>query len=145
MDCGIQHILPIVQIISYLVAGVGIFIAALTYRYNRNLKKAEWLKSLFEKFYENITYKEVRKLLDYSKLQTALDNDVDNVNEEKLADFLNFFEFIAALKRAGQLDLGDVKSLFAYYLNLINNSELCIKFIQDYKYKNLEVLLRELK
>jgi len=38
---------------------IGIYIAAINYRSQRVIKKAEWLQSLFEKFYESENYKEV--------------------------------------------------------------------------------------
>ena len=58
------------------VAGAGalvaVLVAVINYRSQTRLKQAEWLKSLFEKFYESPIYKEVRVWLDYGTLHEHL-------------------------------------------------------------------------
>ena len=133
-----------VQLLSYIVSGIGILIAGISYARNKKLQKVEWIESLFEKFYEKETYKEVRKWIDYKLLKDELSNDVNKNKEEKLADFLNFFEFIATLEKEKQLSLDEIKNLFAYYLYLIKSDEVCLQFISDYKFKNLSKLLAKI-
>jgi hypothetical protein len=136
------------QLLSYLLSGIGIILAGSTYYYNRKLKRAEWLKSLFEKFYQNSDYKDVRKWIDFDKddklLQIALSEDKGHVNEEKLADFLNFFEFIATLESEHQITLSEIRKLFAYYIKLIKTTPKCTEYIVEFEFKNLQILLSKL-
>ncbi|MEN9523310.1 MAG: hypothetical protein RL065_1687 [Bacteroidota bacterium] len=126
-----------VQLVSYLISAVGIYFAGRGYFQNRKLKRAEWLKSLFEKFYEKDSqYKQVRIWLDYNQLtQNDLDNNIEK--QEKLADYLNFFEFIATLEKENQLSVDEINNLFAYYLTLIKSNEICMNFINEHKFLNL--------
>ena len=48
-----------------LVALLGFPIALLTFRRSVKTKRAEWLASLHEKFFEGDRYKEIRRVLDY--------------------------------------------------------------------------------
>ena len=130
-----------VQIISYILSGVGIIIAGVSYSNDRKIKRAEWLKSLFEKFYENDFYKDVRKWIDFEELSKELSIDDDHTKEEKLGDFLNFFEFIATLESENQIRLIEIMKLFSYYLILIKKSEICKEYIIRYKFRNLQKLL----
>ena len=50
-----------IDIIFEALALISVYIAAISYRRQRIIRKGEWLKSLFEKFYENPTYKDVRR------------------------------------------------------------------------------------
>ncbi|MEO7313036.1 MAG: hypothetical protein ABIX01_21800 [Chitinophagaceae bacterium] len=77
-------------------------------------------------------------------MNTELDpeNDPDHAKEEKLTDFLNFFEFMATLEKLGHLKPSEIEALFAYYLVRIKKSQSCVKYIQDYGFKNLSKLLQ---
>ena len=137
-----------IQLLSFLLSGIGIFIAGLSYASNKKIKRAEWLKSLFEKFYENDFYKDARKWVDFDKdyklLQNAFDKDENHENEEKFADFLNFFGFIATLEKQKQIKLEEIKRIFGYYLNLIKSNPTCQDYIIKYEYINLQHLLSKL-
>ncbi|MEP6595580.1 MAG: hypothetical protein ABJA71_06515 [Ginsengibacter sp.] len=89
------------------------YIAAINYRSQRLIKKGEWLKSLFEKFYENLTYKDVRRWLDNKELEKKINSDDNSLSDadEKFTDFLNFFEFIAILEAENQIKITDVRNL----------------------------------
>src|ERR1700731_681775 len=111
-----------------LVAGIGgltaVLIAVVNYRAQTKLKQAEWLKSLFEKFFENSTYKEVRIWLDYGYLHDRLtvgEVSFREENEEKFTDFLNFFEFIGVLYSRKHLTIEQVSDVFDYYLRKIKS------------------------
>src|SRR6185312_4993919 len=107
------------QMLAWLGALAAVIVAVVNYRNQTRLKQAEWLKSLFEKFFENSTYKEVRVWLDYGLLHTRLtaeDAGQRQLNEEKFTDFLNFFEFIGVLYSHRHLTLGQVYDVFDYYL-----------------------------
>lgn len=129
------------------LALIGVYIAAINYRSQRIIKKGEWLKSLFEKFYENATYKEVRRWLDNKELESKINSD-DNVvsdEDEKFTDFLNFFEFIANLEQEKQITKTDAINLFDYYLQQIKRSPVCMEWIKKYGFEKLDGLLNKIK
>jgi hypothetical protein len=129
-----------------VLGGVGIVVAVLNYRNQVRIKRAELLKSLFEKFYENSIYKEVRVWLDYGHLHTKLtEENIERreINEEKLTDFLNFFEFIGVLFTSNQLTFRLVSEVFDYYLKKIKGDADCQAWIDEYSFEKLKVLLRK--
>jgi hypothetical protein len=135
-----------------LVAGIGaltaVLIAVVNYRAQTKLKQAEWLKSLFEKFFENSTYKEVRIWLDYGYLHdrlTAGEISLREVNEEKFTDFLNFFEFIGVLYSRKHLTIEQVSDVFDYYLRKIKSDEDCQQWINQYSFEKLKLLLEQFR
>ncbi|HEX3934165.1 MAG TPA: hypothetical protein VHW43_05765 [Puia sp.] len=130
------------------VAGAGalaaVLVAVVNYRSQTKLKQADWLKSLFEKFYEDSTYKEVRVWLDYGTLHerlTVADAVARQVNEEKFTDFLNFFEFIGVLYSRKHLSLEQVCDVFDYYLKKIAGDMDCREWIDQYSFEKLKALL----
>jgi hypothetical protein len=96
----------IVYMTAATIAAIGTAIAAgfatFVYRRNSALERAKWASSLYEKFYEEATFKQMRDTLDCSR-------DLDSVNEivireePAFTDYLNFFEFIAFLNMSKQL------------------------------------------
>lgn len=131
-----------------LVAGaaalIAVIVAVVNYRAQTRLKQAEWLKSLFEKFFESPTYKEVRVWLDYGTLHerlTAADAALRQVNEEKFTDFLNFFEFIGVLYSRKHLSFEQVDDVFDYYLKKIAADADCREWIDQYSFEKLKALL----
>jgi len=135
-----------------LIAGTGALVAVLmavfNYRAQTKLKQAEWLKSLFEKFFENSTYKEVRVWLDYGHLHgklTVEDMALRETNEEKFTDFLNFFEFIGVLYSRRHLTIEQVSDVFDYYLRKIKADADCREWIGQYSFEKLKALLDQVK
>jgi len=128
--------------------GLGFFIAALSYKSQIRIKQAEWLKSLYEKFFESATYKEVRVWLDYGHLHeklTVADVAVREGNEEKFTDFLNFFEFIGVLYGRDHLTIEQVVDVFDYYLGKIKADADCQEWISQYSFEKLKALLDEMR
>lgn len=127
------------------VAGVaGIILALVNYRSQVRIKRAELVKSLFEKFYENHLYKEVRVWLDYGHLHAKLaveEQTQREINEEKFTDFLNFFEFIGVLHTSRQLTFELVSEVFDYYLKRIKENADCREWIDKYSFEKLKALL----
>lgn len=135
-----------VDIMVKILGAVGIIVAVLNYRNQVRIKRAELLKSLYEKFFENSMYKEVRIWLDYGHLHeklSAADSAEREKNEEKFTDFLNFFEFIGVLYTSNQLTFRLVSEVFDYYLKKIKTDEDCKKWIEEYSFEKLKALLRE--
>lgn len=136
------------DVISKAVVAIGVVIAAINYRYQTKTKRAEWLKNLFEKFYEQKEFKEVRKWVESGEIEKKINLDERvSEDEEKFSDYLNFFEFIATLESEGQLKLNDVTNLFEYYLKKLKSSPICMSWIErkDYGYEKLRALLKKLK
>lgn len=142
---NLENILHWVQIVFYITATFGVIVSWQTFRANQKVKRGEWLRSLFEKFYENENFKEVRRWLESGEVDTKINPDdiVVTQNEEKLTDYLNFFEFIATLESDGQLKYADVSNLFDHYLKKLKNSAVCMHWInrEDYGFEKLRTLL----
>lgn len=136
----------VVEVISAIFLGAGVLIAALGYRHQAKTRRAEWLKTLFEKFYENDTYKEIRKRIETGAIEKKVDlsskvTDID----EKLVDYLNFFEFIAVLKSDSQLSFKDISNMFDYYLKKLKTSPAIMSWINspEYGFEKLRNLLNK--
>ncbi len=134
--------------LAKLVAGTGalvaVGVAVVNYRAQTRLKQAEWLKSLFEKFFENSTYKEVRVWLDYGHLRARLtveDPGLREINEEKFTDFLNFFEFIGVLYSRKHLTFDQVYDVFDYYLKKLKSDADCQEWVGQYGFEKLKLIL----
>lgn len=134
-----------VDIIIKIAGVIGIFVALLNYRSQVRIKRAELVKSLYEKFFENQIYKEVRVWLDYGYLHarlTVADKAQLEINEEKFTDFLNFFELIGVLHTSNQLTFKLVSDVFAYYLKEIKQDADCREWIDRYGFEKLKALLK---
>lgn len=144
MVYSVQMIAWLGQLLAWIAALVAVIVAVVNYRNQTRLKQAEWLKSLFEKFFENSTYKEVRVWLDYGTLHERLtvnDTAVRQAHEEKFTDFLNFFEFIGVLYAREHLSLAQVCDVFDYYLKKIAADADCGEWIDQYSFEKLKALL----
>jgi hypothetical protein len=140
-------LLTIVDVLAKIIASIGVLIAAFSYYRQVRIKHAEWLNSLFEKFFENQCYKEVRGWLDYDELDQKLKTQNDNIkreNEEKFTDFLNFFEFIGVLYFRKELNLEEVNNVFDYYLLKIKNDINCQEWINKYGFEKLRNLIAKI-
>jgi hypothetical protein len=134
----------VIKIAAVVGAVVAAWIALRNYQAQTRLKQAEWLKSLFEKFFENQYYKEVRVWLDYGRLHEKLtveDAPGRQANEEKFTDFLNFFEFIGVLYSRKHLTGQQVYDVFDYYLKKIKSDPDCQQWINEYGFEKLKWLL----
>jgi hypothetical protein len=129
------------KIVGALATGAGVLVAAINYLNQTKLKRAEWVKSLFEKFFESSVYKEVRGWLDYDELPGRLTGPNQRENEEKFTDFLNFFEFIGVLYSRGQIKFEEVYEIFDYYLKKIKDDPNCKAWIEKYGFEKLKALL----
>jgi len=104
--------------------------AAFVYRRNSALERAKWASSLYKKFYEATTLKQMRDRLDCL-------NELDSVNEivireePTFTDYLNFFEFIAFLKASRQLKDSEIEALFGYYLNCLKRHDRVKQYISN--------------
>lgn len=136
------------QILAYCAAIFGIIFTAITYRNNNRIKRGEWLKSLFEKFFENGTFSEVRQVIEYERISSFLELDAKKMatnqkNEELLVNYLNFFEFVSVLVKNKHVTGDEVIDLFEYYLAAIRKNDFIVQYISQFGFKNLYKLLNE--
>jgi|SRR5215813_9805626 len=130
----VKERVEIVYMIAGAISAVGTVLAAVfaavVYQRNSTFERARWASSLYERFYEGTTLKQIRDTLDCSK-------DLDSVNEivireePAFTDYLNFFEFIAFLKTSKQLKDSEIEVLFGYYLDCLNRHDRVKKYIAN--------------
>ena len=143
MDDTLRTVLQVVGIVAPVIALV-------TYRRNVRTRRAEWLSALHAKFFESGTYKRIRHILDYEPpelvtLRECIAGGGSDELVESFVDYLNFFEFIASLKKLGQLSLTEIAMLFEYYLNSLASKEFVVDFVRNNGFENLAELFDELK
>jgi hypothetical protein len=136
------------QIAAYCTAILGIIFTVITYRNNNRIKRGEWLKSLFEKFFEEGTFSEVRQVIEYERIASFLELDAKKMatnqkNEELLVNYLNFFEFVSVLVKNNHVTRDEVIDLFEYYLTAIQRNQFIMQYISQFGFKNLYKLLNE--
>ena len=142
----VKERVEIVYLIAGTISAVGTVVAAVfaafVYQRNSTFERAKWASSLYERFYEGSTLKQVRDKLDCVK-------DLDSVNEivireePSFTDYLNFFEFIAFLKTSKQLKDSEIEVLFGYYLDCLNRHDRVKTYISNPEngYEGLATLL----
>ncbi len=144
----LEVLVKVAQIVGFILAGISLVFTAVTYFKNNKLKRGEWLKSLFEKFYEGKTFSKIRKEIEYERIAIYLQlNENGEVRseetEEELVDYLNFFEFIATLVKNGHLRKDEVNQMFGYFLKAINKNDFLKNYLIKYDFENLDELLKE--
>lgn len=132
-----------ISIVGASFTALAAISALYVYWRNSKLERAKWLASLYEKFYEKDHLKKIREILDcddkISLEITALIRD----ESAEFTDYLNFFEFVAFLRKEGQLNFREVEQLFGYYLNCLNSREDIRGYIEKRDYQLLDSLLAE--
>jgi hypothetical protein len=71
---------------------------------------------------------------------------IDNlVNEESagFTDYLNFFEFVAVLRKSNQLTDEQIEDLFGYYLDCLESCQAVRTYVAKKGYEQLDRLLQE--
>jgi hypothetical protein len=145
---NIKDTLPYLQALSFLAAAVSLVYAAITYYKNNKVKRGEWLKTLFEKFFEENKFSEVRMHIEYDTLEAYLNTDEtkepkNKINEELMVNYLNFFEFISILNIKRYISDEEVKLMFRHYIKKIGENKYLqeVDYINKYDFENLQKLL----
>ena len=94
---------------------------------------------LFSKFFESERYKDVRTAMDHGRVDASWIN-VER-QEEQLVDYLNFFEFMAALNDRNEIKHREVNMLFAYYLELIDRTPDVRAYVAKNGFESLDKFL----
>ncbi|MHB1696599.1 MAG: hypothetical protein ACYCSQ_00610 [bacterium] len=78
-------------------------------------------------------------------LEEALVRHENEELEEKCVDFFNFFEFIGALWKLGQIKIKEIKFMFEYYINMLDNNPHARRYLEENGFENLLDLMKEIK
>lgn len=78
------------------------------------LERAKWAAQLSLQFFSE-QFRSVREALDEPAAAAALSQMV-KAEDERLTEFLNFFELVAYLLKSGQILRDDLRAVFGYYL-----------------------------
>lgn len=138
------------EAIKVLLAAVAAGLALYAFWTNLKVRRAEWLASLYERFYLNEDFKRTRALLDYdsderTKLLECLRTDPENAKAlEPLVDYLNFFEFVASLWKLGQLKTKEVEMMFEYYIRDVAKKPEVMDFIRKEGFEKLQELIAKI-
>jgi len=138
----------IIQAGLLLSALIGGYVTIKTYIKTANIRRAEWLHTLYKSFYEETTYNEMRRILDYKgdKFDILIKQLSDNTGEqhtlrEDLVDYLNFFEFIATLWKTGQLETEEILMMFDYYIRCLNHNSVIRDYIRLHGFEGLNEMI----
>lgn len=120
--------LEIVSTFAGTISAIGAVIAGgfASFVYYRNSA----FDSLYEKFYEETTLKQLRDRLDCLKDSDSV-NEIVIREESAFTDYLNFFEFIAFLKSSKQLKDSEIEALFGYYLDCLNRHDRVKQYVTN--------------
>jgi|SRR5687768_7371767 len=138
----------VATVVTGIVALVGSIAAIVTYHRSVQTKRAEWLASLHEKFFELDRYAQVRRVLDYQEEPTysELASAVASGKHHPLADeffrYLNFFEFLASLQDLGEIKSKEIIALFEYDLRLIQTRQFVVDVLEREGFERLPALLK---
>lgn len=133
------------------VALLGIPITYLAYNRSVQTKRAQWLASLHENFFETDRYNEIRRVLDYAEepsyaqLAAAVAAGTYHPIADELWRYLNFFEFLAGLRQLGQISDKEIIRLFDYDLRLIRKQEFIMNALDPEGFDGLVILLRTVR
>jgi hypothetical protein len=109
-----------VTIAAAALAALSAIIAAVSFAYGVRVKRAEWLQKLYQQFYEQERYREMRETLDYrperelNRLHQRVLDGTRDATTDQLWEYLNFFEFVESLVKLKQIKPRDRDFLFDY-------------------------------
>lgn len=145
---NLEFLLEVAEKIALLTGGG---FAILTFYRDFSLKRADWLYQLFEKFYENKVYSEIRIVVDYENderlkiLESDIKKDVGSHLHESFVNYLNFFEFISSMVELGYLKDREVRMLFEYYFIRLYDYKFIANYIKENGFESLENYASTLK
>jgi len=130
------------QTISYVVGVVVAVFAVWNYYENSQRERAKWAVQLYEKFFEDNRYKDMREKFDCDPNSVEVQSIVQNESTD-FTDYLNFFELVCFLLRTKQLRRTDILDLFHYYLACLLRHERVADYISTHGFEQLERFLKE--
>ncbi len=143
---GVEWGKTVMDIVVGVVTCVGIVAALWQYFNAQAVRRAEWLHKLFQEFYESDRYTAIRHKLDGDLDQSkAVEEELTHALGPQFDDYLNFFEFIAALQSLNQVNPNEVRTLFNYWLSQLAKRDWVVDYVSRYDFEKLEGLLPEFK
>ncbi len=132
-----------VELISIFFGAAAFVGAWYQYRQNSQQERLRWLFELYQKFYEGDSFNDMRIRVEWR--DTAfISEDQNRELLLRLDDFLNFFEFVAILKRNKKLNQEEVKQMFDFPLRSIAENQDVMAYLRKYGYEELHALLKEM-
>ena len=138
-------------VLATLVTLFGAGVAIVNYRRAVLTRRAEWLSSLHERFFETERYAQVRRILDYhdepaySELHHAVAAHEHSPVVDEFFRYLNFFELLARLHELGQISNDEIIALFEYDLRLIASHPFILETLNTQGFEHLPQLLKKIK
>ena len=135
----------LLQSIAVIFGAVSGILALLVYWRNSKLERMKWLDNLYRRFYEGLELKRVREILDCDSAGTNELREIVSSEPAEFTDYLNFFEFMAFLRKSRQLSDADIRALFGYYLDCLRRHPVVMAYINmpDKGYEFLRELLAQ--
>jgi hypothetical protein len=130
------------QTVSYIIGILAAAGAAWTYHTNSQRERAKWAVQLYEKFYEEDRYRNMREVFDCDP-NSAQVADVVGQESTAFTDYLNFFELVGFLVQTKQLRKTDVVDLFQYYLGCLSRHDRVVGYIGTHGFEQLDRFLKE--
>ncbi len=147
MNVDFPALAEIIRTIAGVVGILGVPAAVFTYRRSVRTRRADWLVSLHEKFFETDRYARVRRVLDYRQ-EPDYSDLVEAVRDQRhhsLADefyrYLNFFELLASLRRLDQISDREIIGLFEYDLRMIAGNQFIVDALRPQGFERLSDLV----
>jgi len=144
-----------ISLFGVLIGGVAAALGLRQYADSVGLRRAEWLYKLYEEFYVEDSLKSIREKLDSDRGREEIESIIrksetqlsEAENEEliKFTDYLNFFEFMAYLKKKGAIKRDDIIDMFRYYLDCLRHSTVISSYIPTAGYEMLGSFLAEMR
>lgn len=133
----------IAAVIGSIATAAAIIWAVIVYRKSSALERAKWQAQLYEKFYEKPDLKPIRQVMDSDdKISLEITRLIRDEPPE-FTDYLNFFEFVAFLKKSKQLKMDEINDLFGYYLDCLHRRDDIREYVEKRGYELLRGLLAE--
>lgn len=131
------------QASTYIAAIVAAILSLYQYRRNSLHERTKWLFELYQRFYGQLTFRDMRVRLDERKTDFLHGGEGEKLLPE-LDDFLNFFEFIAFLQRRKEIKSDEIVAMFSYPLQTIGKNPDVMSYVREYDYGELDRLLKDL-
>jgi hypothetical protein len=140
----------IVRTTAAVLAIVGALVALATFRRAARTRRAEWLASLHEKFFETERHRRIRRVLDYrpepeyTQVRQAVASGQHHDLADELYGYLNFFELLGSLRALRQISDREIVALFEYDLALLRQHPFILDALAPQGFEHLAALLSRL-
>jgi tRNA-dihydrouridine synthase len=136
------------RLVASSLSALGVLVGVATYWRTMHVRRAEWLYTMYQKFYENEAFKTVRRELLYrpESFTFASNGALTEAEEQRieaLDDYLNFFELLASLWALRQIKTDELQMLFDYYLKNIAQNAAVRRYVQEEGFENLQQLIQK--